>query len=109
MLKAARKDAASVDPNIAASGKRRVSGLLAYLLGLFDSRGLTSTIPKVKPGFTTVFGAVPPDPERALDLLEASLEQAAAAVETRSKTKDVLNAIGDIIFAGVAFAVPFFV
>jgi hypothetical protein len=98
MIKAARKDAASDDKKIAASGKGRAISLMCYLMGFGDGRGLTSA-PPLKKAFQSAFAdAMKPTLETALDEIEASLEQYLSSTDTRLM-KEIVNALGDAFLA----------
>ena len=99
LLKAARAAVASGDSKVAASGKRQLEAVVSYLVGFFDSKGLTSAAP-VKPGFETVFGAAAkPDLETALNELDTILAQTLATADTRSILKQVAGVLGEICTA----------
>lgn len=103
VLKAARADAGSTDPKVAAAAKRRLASLVSYLAGFADSRGWLMAGP-VSPGLESIFGAYArPTVDDALDELQSSLESTLAGIDTRSPlTKAIgstLSALGDVAIA----------
>lgn len=101
-LKAARANGKSSDPKVADPANQQVVALVGYLVGFFDSRGLISDT-ALEPGFQRLFGAnAQPDRETALSELEAALEAAASAVETRGVRQVIgsaLQAVGAVLLA----------
>jgi hypothetical protein len=74
LIKAARSDATSNQPNVANAAKRRLIIAFGYLLGFFDGKGM---IPAMNPGYTNVFGSQgQPDLASALDQIQQTLEDA---------------------------------
>ena len=103
ILKAARADAGSGDPKVAAAAKTRLAGLVAYLTGFADSRGWLVVEP-VSSGLESLFGAyAAPSLDETLDDLQSSLESMLAGIDSRSLLKKVLgtliSALGDVAIA----------